>query len=425
MTRLLGTLALTFTLAAPALAADWPAWRGPTGQGHSDEKNLPLTWSPTENVKWKVPLADPGNSTPIVFGDKIFLTQANKGGTVRSLICFARADGKILWQTDVKYDVKETAYNPNWYANASPTTDGERVVVSFGSAGLYCYDLAGKELWKRTDLGKWEHTFGNGASPVLYADTVIQWCGPNEKGRNYLLAVDKKTGASVWETDESFGSWSTPVIAKVKDVDQIILGQSRDAKNAPEPKTGFLKGYDAKTGKELWKCQGMNSFVYTSALYANGVAVGMSGYGVSALAVDLNGPAGGSGDVTKDRLWLHPKPAGQRVGSGVIVGDHVYMVDENGTVHCYELKTGVDLWKDEPKLKGGTTWGSIVHADGRLYLLLRNGSTVVLNANPKHEVLATNALGGGEQTNSSIAVSNGDLFVRTFKSLWCIRGAQK
>jgi outer membrane protein assembly factor BamB len=282
---------------------------------------------------------------------------------------------------------------------------------------MYCYDLNGKEVWKRTDLGgKWEHTFGSGASPVLYGDLAILWCGPNEnKGRNYLLAVNKKTGATAWEHDEPYGSWSTPLVARVKDQDQLILGQSKDAKGAAESKTGFLKGFDPKTGKELWACQGMNSYVYTSALYADGVAVGMSGFGGSSLAVQL----GGGGDITKDRLWLHPKPAGQRVGSGVIVGGHVYMVDENLTAHCYELKTGEDLWKAE-RLKGDVTWGSMVYADGRLYVLMRNGRTAVLAANPKFEVLAVNALANGEQTNSSPAISNGQIFLRTFKNLWCI-----
>jgi outer membrane protein assembly factor BamB len=417
MWRVLATVVLTLAATMTARAADWPAWRGPTGQGRSEEKKLPLTWSAATNVAWKVPLADPGNSTPVVWGDKVFLTQANKGGTVRSLICFARADGKLIWQTDVAYQLPERAYNPTWYANASPATDGERILVSFGSGGLYCYNLDGKESWRRTDLGRWEHAFGNSASPVLYGDLVIQWCGPNEKGRNYLLAVDKKTGATVWERDEPFGSWSTPVIARVRDRDQLILGQSRDAKAAPEARAGYLKGYDPKTGDELWKCPGLNSFVYASALYADGVAVGVSGFGGSSLAVTL----GGTGDITKDRLWLHPKPAGQHVGSGVIVGEHVYMVDENGTAHCYELRTGEDLWKGAPKLKGGTTWGSVVHADGRLYLLTRNGATAVLAADPKHEVLAVNPL-GGDQTNSSVAISNGDIFIRTFKNLYCIRG---
>jgi outer membrane protein assembly factor BamB len=145
------------------------------------------------------------------------------------------------------------------------------------------------------------------------------------------------------------------------------------------------------------------------------VAVAMSGYGGSSLAVKL----GGSGDITSDRLWFHKAPAGQRVGSGVILGEHIYMVDEDAVPHCYELKTGNDLWKDEGKLRGGVTWGSITAADGRLYLLMRNGETNVLAANPKFELLATNAL-DGNQTNSSIAVSNGELFIRTFKDLWCI-----
>ncbi|MBN9521462.1 PQQ-binding-like beta-propeller repeat protein [bacterium] len=184
MSRPAAALAV-LTAACSALAADWPAWRGPTGQGLSDEKAVPLTWSAKDNVKWKVPLAHPGNSTPVVWKDRIFLTQGNKGGTERSLLCLSRADGRVRWQKDVAYPEKERNWNENWYANASPATDGERVVVSFASAGMYCYDLDGKELWKRTDLGKWDHSFGSGASPVLYGDLAILWCGPNEKeGRN-------------------------------------------------------------------------------------------------------------------------------------------------------------------------------------------------------------------------------------------------
>jgi outer membrane protein assembly factor BamB len=410
--------ALVWLVVCSALvAADWPAWRGPTGQGVCEEKNVPLKWSGKENVKWKVALADPGNSTPIVWGENVFLTQANKGGSVRSLICFARADGKVRWQKDVSYSEKEKNWNETWYANASPVTDGQRVVVSFGSAGMYCYDFDGKELWKRTDLGKWEHPFGNAASPVLYGDLAILWCGVNEnsKDRNYLIGVDKKTGKTLWERDEPFGSWSTPLVVRVGAKDQLIVGQSRDVKGQPESKAGYLKGYDPKTGTELWACQGLNSYVYTSPLVGGGVAVNMSGYGGSALAVKL----GGSGDVTKDRLWLHPKPATQRVGSGVIVGEHVYVIDEDGVPHCYELSTGNDLWKDEQRVKG-PTWGSMVHADGRLYLLMRSGDTHVFAAKPKFELLATNSLGAGENTNSSLAISNGQIFIRTFKNLWCI-----
>src|SRR4029079_11273041 len=124
-----------------------------------------------------------------------------------SLICLSRGDGNVIWQKDVPYAEKERNWTPDWYCNASPVTDGQRVVVSFASAGMYCYDFDGKELWKRTDLGKWEHPFGSGSSPVLYGDRAILWCGPNDKGRNFLLAVNKKTGETAWEHDEPAGSW--------------------------------------------------------------------------------------------------------------------------------------------------------------------------------------------------------------------------
>ncbi|MBY0525406.1 MAG: PQQ-binding-like beta-propeller repeat protein [Gemmataceae bacterium] len=413
MLRCLPILTVLACTAALAHADNWPAWRGADGQGQCAEKNLPVKWSTKENVKWKVDLKDQGNSTPVIWGDKIFLTQANKGGTVRSLLCFAKPDGKLLWQKDVPYADKELNWNASWYANASPVVDGERVIACFGSAGLYCFDFSGKELWKRTDLGKWEHKFGNGASPVLYGDLVIQWCGPNEgKGRNFLLAAEKKSGKTVWEQDEKFGSWSTPLITKVDGQDQLLLGLSLDVKGAPDAKTGYLKGYDPKTGKELWYCHGLNSYVYTSPLVSNGIAVAMSGYNGAGMAVKL----GGSGDITKDRLWIHPKNI-QRVGTGAIVGDHVYILEENGVPHCYELKTGKEVWQVE-KRAGGSSWSSMVVADGRLYVVCQNGDTHVFAASPKYELLATNKL--GENSNSSVAVSDGELYIRTFQSLWCI-----
>lgn len=402
MKRTVAILAL-LSCSAVTAAADWPAWRGPDGQGHCSEKNLPVKWSKTENVKWKVSLPAPGNSTPIISGDKILLTQANQGGTVRGLMCLARADGMLLWQQDVSYPEKETNWNPNWYCNASPTTDGERVVVSLASAGMYCFDFAGKELWKRTDLGKFEHVYGNGSSPVLYGDLAILWCGPNQagNGRNDLLAVDKKTGETVWEHQEKGGSWGTPLITKVNGQDQLILGVPYK-----------LKGFDPKTGGELWSCDGLTQLVYTSPLYADGVAVAMSGYGGSALAVKL----GGTGDITKDRLWHHPRNI-QRVGSGIIVGEHVYILEETGVPHCFELKTGNEVWEVKTR-PGGSSWSSMIAAEGRLYVLTKQGDTFVFAASPKYELLETNRL--GESTNASIAVADGELFIRTDKHLWCI-----
>jgi outer membrane protein assembly factor BamB len=281
------------------------------------------------------------------------------------------------------------------------------VIVSHGSAGMHCYDLSGKALWK-VDLGKLEHAWGNASSPVIYGDLVILWCGPGE--RSFLLAVNKKTGAKVWETVEKGappgkfeGTWSTPIIIKSEGRDQLLLGVPNK-----------LKGFDPKNGKELWSCDGLTALVYTSPLFADGIAVAMSGYGGAALAVKL----GGGGDITKNRLWHHPKNS-QRIGTGVIVGEHLYMVEEDGRPHCFELKTGQEVWQSQyDKRPTGGAWGSMVHADGRLYITDRVGTTTVFAANPKFEVLAQNRL--GEHTDASIAVSNGDLFIRTYKTLWCI-----
>jgi outer membrane protein assembly factor BamB len=395
-------------------ADDWPAWRGPTGQGYCFEKDVPLKWSATENVKWKIALPHGGNSTPIVWKNKIFLTVANKGGTQRSILCLDRADGKKLWQNDVKYEPKERNWNAEWYCNASPTTDGERVYVSFGSAGLYCYTTAGDFVWKRTDLGPWQHQFGNGSSPVLYGDLCILYCGPNEtSGRNFVLAVDKKNGKTVWEKDSKAGAkgssngffWGTPTLIKFDGKDQLLY--CTDFK---------LRSLDPKTGDPLWQCDGLTEYVYTSPLFSPElkIAVAMSGYNKAGLAVKV----GGSGDITKDRLWLHPKN-NQRVGSGIIVGDHVYILEDNGTPKCIELKSGKQVWQVETR-PTAVNWGSMVHVDGKLYCLARDGTTSVFKASPTYEVLATNRLDKGETTNSSPAISNGEIFLRTNRHLWCI-----
>jgi outer membrane protein assembly factor BamB len=413
------------TSVASAEEDDWPGWRGATGQGQCAEKDLPLTWSAKENVRWKVPLPDAGTSTPAVWGDRVFVTQAGEkslwppegknGGPAiarkRSLLCFARADGKLLWEKSVLYDAKESTHPTNPFCSSSPAVDGERVVVSFGSAGMHCYDFAGKQLWK-VDAGKMEHIWGNASSPVIYGDLVILWCGPGDN--QVLLAVNKKTGEWAWEHREPggdsgvpsgkwIGSWSTPIVVPVEGKDQLLL-------SVPDR----LVGFDPKTGKELWSCAGLTKLVYSSPLYADGVAVAMSGFHGHALAVKV----GGAGDITRDRLWHHTVKNPQRIGTGVIAGGHVYMLTHDGNPQCFELKTGKELWTDQVDKRPGGAWGSMVHADGRLYVTDRGGTTLVFAASPKYEVQATNRL--GEHTDASPAISNGEIFIRTFKHLWCI-----
>jgi len=408
-------IAMSMFVSLPINAGNWPQWRGPQGTGISTERNLPLRWGTNENVSWRTPLPERGNSTPIVWDQRVFITQAE--GTRRTVRCFNRTDGKLLWQSGVTYPDKEVSHETNPLCSASPVTDGERVIVSFASAGLYCYDFNGKELWHR-DLGKQAHIWGNGASPIIHGELCILNFGPGE--RTFLFAVSKKTGQTVWQVDEpggSFGeskpgekpnwvgSWSTPIVTNLNNRDELIMTW---------PKR--VAAYDPRIGKELWTCQGLNPLVYTSPLYADGMVVAMGGFGGMALAVR----AGGNGDVTgTHRLWHHPKTK-QRIGSGVIEDGHIYILNDPGVAECYELKTGKLLWEERLAGPGAdnSSWSSMVLADGRLYAINHSGDTFVLKASPKFELLATNAL--GEPANASLAVSDGNIFIRTHKALWCI-----
>jgi outer membrane protein assembly factor BamB len=425
-------LATTLLVAFSASAANWPAWRGANGDGISTEKNLPVKWSKDENVRWRVPLPEAGNSTPIVWGERIFVTQPV--GERRTLMCLARADGKLLWQVGVATKEKEPTHGTNPYCSASPVTDGERVIVSFASDGLYCYDFTGKELWKRTDLGRQIHIWGNAASPVIYKDLCFLNFGPGET--TYLIAVDKKTGKTVWKNEEPggdsglppaapkdapkdapgekkpaardkwLGSWTTPPIIKEAAGDSLIMSWP-----------GRVCSLDPATGKERWTCEGLNPLVYTSPLHADGIVVAMGGFGGKALAVRT----GGSGDVTTaNRLWLQGSP--QRIGSGVIHEKHIYIHNDPGTAMCIELETGKPLWTERltSPAATGANWSSVLLADGKCYTITQGGACFVFKASPTFELLSTNLL--GERSNSSIVPSNGDLLIRTHKALWCIGG---
>jgi outer membrane protein assembly factor BamB len=412
-TRAVTALFLTAGLAA---AGDWPGWRGPTGDGRAPaDADPPLRWSRTENVRWKAPLPDEGNSSPVVWKDRVFVTQAQEKGARRGLFCFDRADGKLLWQREVRYEGTEPTHNTNPYCSATPVTDGERVIVSHGPAGMVCYDFAGKELWRK-DVGTMEHIWGNASSPILYHDLAILWCGPGE--RQVLLAVEKATGKTVWEHHEPggnagkdranwVGSWTTPAVFAVNGRDELVL-----------PVPHKVRAFDPRTGRELWSCDGLGPLAYASPVCsADGIVVAVSGFHGPALAVR----AGGSGDVTAThRLWAHPRPLPQRVGSPVVVGGHAYLLNENGLAQCFDLTTGKDVWGKERV--SGASWGSFVAAAGRLYVTAHSGETLVLAAGPEFKLLARNPL--GERTLASPAVADGEVFIRTYKHLWCIGGAK-
>jgi outer membrane protein assembly factor BamB len=414
-------------LGSAAAWANWPGWRGPDGLGTAGSGNLPLTWSATENVRWKVPLPDRGNSTPAVWGRRVFVTQVVEKENRRTLMCFDRGDGRLLWQQGTTYGDKEPTHSTNPYCSASPVTDGERVIAAFGSAGVFCYDLDGRELWRR-DLGKQSHIWGNASSPVLFRDLCIVFHGPGQN--SFLVALDKKTGRTVWRVDtpeprpdkrtDGFagneargvvGSFSTPIVIRVAD------GREELVMSLPEK----LVALNPRDGSELWSCRGLNPLVYTSPIFGEGVVVAMGGYFGSTVAVS----AEGRGDVTgTHRLWQAERTK-NRLGCGVIHDGHIYILNTPGVAECIELKTGKVIWEERlpgvgPKKE---SWSSMVRAGERIYILNQSGDTVVLRAAPRFEVLAVNAI-GNELTNASHAVADGDIFIRTHKHLWCI-GATK
>lgn len=428
-----GSLRLLFLVAVllsiSAGAGNWPGWRGSDGSGISNEKNLPVRWSASENVRWRIALPDRGNSTPIVWGDRIFITQALEKESQRTVMCLNRADGKLLWQKGVTYKEAEETHETNPYCSASPVTDGERVIAWFGSAGVHAYDFSGKELWSRagaTSLGQQAHGWGYASSPLMHGDLCILYFGPG-KG-SFLVALDKRTGKTVWRTDEPpmqdrertdgfrgqkdgrVGSFSSPLIVKAGDREELIMSYPQ-----------LVCAYDPKTGKELWRCDGLNELIYTSPIAGEGVAVAMGGFSGTTIAIK----PGGKGDVTgTHRLWQSVRTK-NRLGSGVIHDGYIYVLNMTGVAECLELKTGKSVWDERLPSRGpkGESWSSLVLAGDHIYALNQSGDTIVFKASPKFEVVAVNAL-ESELTNASPAISDGELFVRTHKHLWCINGSK-
>lgn len=422
MSRFIASLVVLTFVVSTTTAANWPSWRADlAGSGETHESKLPIKWSRDVNVKWRTPLPNRGNSTPVVWGKRVFVTQVVEEHDFRSVMCFDRKDGRLLWQKGVEYQEEERSHRTNPYCSASPVTDGERVVVTFASAGVFCYDMDGKLLWKR-DLGPQDHTWGNASSPVLHRDLCILYHGPGAGAR--LVAMDKFTGRTVWEFKEPawkigkrtdgfqgneekgiVGSFSTPIIVQADGRDELIMSFPTE-----------LKAFNPETGSELWNCHGLNPLVYTSPVWHDGVVVAMGGYYGNSLAVKT----GGSGDVTgTHRLWHKVRHNGG-IGSGVVRDGHIYYPNTGGIGYCLNVKTGEEVWEERlqgPSRRSGA-WGSPIIAGDVVYFLNQGGDTIVYRADTKFEQLAVNSL--GEQTNSSIIVSDGQLFIRTHEALWCI-----
>jgi outer membrane protein assembly factor BamB len=425
--RLAGTVALFCGLAATTVGAgDWTRFRGPGGQGKAEATGLPSTWDSNENVVWKANLPGPGTSSPIILGNKVFVTcYSGYGETIddpgevenlmRHLVCIDRTSGKIMWDKTFKAKMPESLYsggrNNTWhgYASSTPVTDGERLYVFFGISGVYAFDLDGNVLWQ-TDVGSETHGWGCATSPVLHGDLLIVNASVESKA---MVALDKATGKEVWKVDGVSKCWSSPMLVEVGGKQELVL----NLPDAGKGKTSKLKGFDPASGKELWSCAGPpDSYLCASAVSHDGIVYVIGARKNTAIAVR----AGGRGDVTNSHvLWTVKE--GSNVTSPVYIDGYLYFMHEKGSALCLDAKTGEVVYKEKLEPSSGLIYSSVLAADGKLYAPSQHNGTYVLAAKPKFELLAVNTFQDDEaRANASVAVSNNQLIMRTDKALYCI-----
>jgi outer membrane protein assembly factor BamB len=414
---------LSATSAFPS-AENWPQWRGPSLNGLSAERNLPVKWSTTENVSWKLQLPAWSGSTPIVWGDRIFLNVADdlrvQSGDNLHLWCVDRAKGTVLWKRPLgpgnHQERKQNMSTP------SPVTDGTLVWVMTGTGILKAFDFSGTEKWARDipkDYGRFGLNWGYGSSPLLYHDALYVQVlhGMRTDDPSYVLRIDKATGRTVWRVErptnarfESPDSYTTPALLRYGTTTEIVV-------------TGgdVVTGHDPSNGKELWRVNGLNPDNDGNYRIVASPVV----HGELIVAPTRERPmlvlkAGGRGDVTRSHvLWSFG--SGPDVPTPVTDGTYLYVVNDRGIMFCLDLKTGKEHYGRQ-RLRPGTYSGSPVLADGKIYITNEDGLTSVIKAGPAFELLAENDF--DDYSLSSPAVSNGQMFFRTTKHLWAI-GSQK
>lgn len=395
---------------------DWPQFRGPGGMGVSPSKGTPVTWSQKDNVVWKTELPGAGGSSPIVIGDKIFLTSYtgyNVPGKGRGdmeqlrlhLVCLDRETGKIAWKTDVTPKLPEQAVirENHGYATSTPVSDGERLYVFFGKTGVFAFDLSGKQQWQ-ADVGSSLNGWGSANSPVLYKDLVIINASVESQS---LVALDKKTGKEKWRAKGINEAWNTPLLMTLKGGKQeLIVGMPRK-----------VVGLNPATGEELWSCGNDISWYIVPSIVAQDDVIWSIGGRSGVAAVALR--AGGRGDVTKThRLWTSQK--GSNVASPIIHDGHLYwMHDGLGIAYCAEAMTGKIVYEERIP-RAGPVYASPVLADGKIYYVSRTGQTFVVAAKPTYGLLATNDLSDRSTFNASPAVTGNRLLLRSDLYLYCI-----
>ena len=414
--------ALTVTLAAE----NWPQWRGPHGQGISSETQLPTEWAPGKNIAWKTELPH-GYSSPIVWGDRIFLTSAIEGETVPGvipesvrinqphpdsvagdkkqtlkLLALETGTGKILWeQTAYEGPVFDARHRRSTFAGPTATTDGKIVFAYFGPEGLYAYDFDGKLMWKVVEKF---HTLGlgTGTSPVLFGNSVIIQRDQDEK-TSVVAAYDKATGKELWKTLRPVQiSWSTPVLVNVGGRTELITNGTEN-----------VIAYDAATGKELWKTKGVESNAIHTPLVGKGLVVVTAGFPAKRIIAIR------PGEQPEDKriAWEYSKGTGY-VLSNILYGDYVYLSTDNGIITCLEAETGKVMYEGGRPPKPTHFMGSAVAYNGLVAMTSEDGDTFLLKAGPKHQIIGTNTV--DEPVYASLALANGRIYIRGEKHLYAV-----
>ncbi|HEX4149512.1 MAG TPA: PQQ-binding-like beta-propeller repeat protein [Pirellulales bacterium] len=387
--------------------ANWPRWRGPQENGHSSETDLPVKWD-AHSITYKVPLPGRGQSTPVIWGERMFLTTALDEGRQRQVLCLDRNDGKILWQQTAWTGEPEKSHVMNGWASASCVTDGQIVVAFFGIGGLHAYSVEGKPLWSR-ELGSFVGPWGVAACPVIVGDRVIQNGDSDENA--FLIALDKRTGETVWKTPRpDHRGWSTPILIKAAGRRELVLN-GHDA----------VRGYDPETGKELWSCRSFNGRGEPTVTPAGDLLCCVNGLSGDIYAVR----PGGNGDVTESRMaWHTPRKGKRDIPSPIVVGNYITVVDMKGIATCYDAKSGRELWKDRI---GENFSSSPIAANGLAYFQSEDGLTIVLRPGPKPDVVERNPLSESSEElfRASLVPSEGQIFSRSDRMLYCIGQRRK
>jgi outer membrane protein assembly factor BamB len=383
-------------------ADNWPGWRGPGNLGISAEPRLPLEWGPEKNVRWKVALQGAGVGTPVIWGERIFLTASDTRLNDRlHVLCYHRDDGRLLWHTRLFGTAPTDLYAPGGMAASTPATDGKALYVLFGTGELAALDFEGRPLWIRSlaeEYGPFRNRWGLGTSPVLAEGTL--YVQIDHWSQSYLLAVDPVSGANRWKADRPAAvNWTSPLALRRAGRLEIVTFGTR-----------HVRSYDAADGKELWQVEGLGDQCIPTPVLADEFLLACSGESTLAIRLD-----DGRGDLTRSHVAWVNKKASAFVPTPLAYQGLLYIPGAKGFVTCLEARTGKEVYKER---LGGQFEASPIGGAGRVYLASKEGVVTVLRAGPSFEVLASNTM--GEMLVASPAPADGRIYLRGEKHLYCI-----